>query len=118
MLELTGRGERIRTSDLMVPNDRRGKNVSYCLFESCSHQEISSVLHSFPFHSIRYRLCAENSVHKLATEILDVGFCRLTQRVMKRHANAFSVAHPLPQFDDFECYFLKSAIQFTMTLIC
>src|SRR5688572_1795807 len=67
MLELTGRGERIRTSDLTIPNDRRGKNVSICLFESCSHQRISSVLHPFPFLTSRYRLCAENSVHKLAT---------------------------------------------------
>src|ERR1044072_8138738 len=67
MLDLTGRGERIRTSDLTVPNDRRGKNVSLCLFESCSHQGISSVLHPFLFFTIRYRLSADNSVHKLAT---------------------------------------------------
>ena len=68
MLDFTGRGERIRTSDLTVPNDRRGKNVSICLFESCSHQGILSVLHPFPFFPIRYRLSAENSVHKLATK--------------------------------------------------
>jgi len=63
----SGRGERIRTSDLTVPNDRRGKNVSICLFKSCSHQGIPSVLHPFDFLTIRYRLCAANSVHKLAT---------------------------------------------------
>jgi hypothetical protein len=68
MLENNGRGERIRTSDLTVPNDRRGKNVSICLFESCSHQGILRFLHSFPFFTIRYRVCAENSVHKLATK--------------------------------------------------
>ena len=71
MLDLIGRGERIRTSDLTVPNDRRGKNVSICLFESCSHQGISTVLHPFLFFTIRYRLRAENSVHKLATTIWD-----------------------------------------------
>jgi len=47
-LNNSGRGERIRTSDLTVPNDRRGKNVSICLFESCSHQGISSVFTSLP----------------------------------------------------------------------
>ena len=67
MFENNGRGDRIRTSDLTLPNDRRGKSVSICLFESCSHQGISSVLHSFPFFTIRYRLIAKNSVHKLAT---------------------------------------------------
>ena len=55
------------TSDLTVPNYERGKNVSICLFESCSHQEISRFLHPLPFFTIRYRLSAENSVHKLAT---------------------------------------------------
>src|ERR1041384_52929 len=67
MLELIGRGEWIRTSDLTVPNDRRGKHVSICLFESCSHQGISKVLHLVSFLTIRYRLSAENFVHKLAT---------------------------------------------------
>jgi|SRR5882672_9097168 len=33
-----GRGDRIRTSDLSVPNQWFGKNVSICLFKSCSHQ--------------------------------------------------------------------------------
>jgi hypothetical protein len=46
-----------------------GKNVSICIFESCSHQGISRFLHPFPFFTIRYQLCAENSVHKLATNI-------------------------------------------------
>ena len=64
-LNVSGRSERIRTSHLTVPNDRPGKNVSICLFESCSHQRILSV-HSFPFFTIRYRLRAEDSVHKLA----------------------------------------------------
>ena len=67
VIDLTGRGEWIRTTDLTVPNDRRGKNISLCLFESCNHQGISRVLHPFPFLNIRYRSSAENSVHKLAT---------------------------------------------------
>jgi hypothetical protein len=41
-------GERIRTSDLTVPNYKRGKNVSICLFESCSHQGISRRFTSVP----------------------------------------------------------------------
>jgi hypothetical protein len=44
--DINGRGERIRTSDLSVPNDRRGKNVSLCLVEGCSHQGISRVFTS------------------------------------------------------------------------
>jgi hypothetical protein len=72
LLSVTGRGERIRTSDLTVPDDMRGKYVSICLFESCSHQGIRRFLHSFPFFTIRYRWCAENSVHKLATGLVMV----------------------------------------------
>src|SRR5882724_3861674 len=48
-LKINGRGERIRTSDLTLPNRSCGKNVSSCLFESCSHQGIIEFLHSFPF---------------------------------------------------------------------
>jgi hypothetical protein len=46
-----GRGERIRTSDLSVPNQSFGKNVSSCLFKSCSHHRFSRV---FTFRPIRY----------------------------------------------------------------
>jgi hypothetical protein len=64
---VNGRSERIRTSDLTVPNFEARKNVSFCLCESCSHRGISSILHSLPYFTIGYRLCTENSVHKLAT---------------------------------------------------
>ena len=65
MLDLIGRGEWIQTTDLTVPNDRRGKNVQYLPFDVCSHQRISNVYirsHSLPFV---YRLDAEDSVHKI-----------------------------------------------------
>ena len=48
---IIGRGERIRTSDLSVPNQRFGKKLSFCQFESCSHHEFARVLRLFP---IRY----------------------------------------------------------------
>jgi hypothetical protein len=48
---MNGRGERIRTSDLSVPNRWPGKNVSYCLFKSCSHHRFTKV---FTFRPIRY----------------------------------------------------------------
>ena len=55
-----GRGERIRTSDLSVPNHRFGKKLSFCHFESCSHHEFIKVLRFVP---IRYQwlsaLCCE-----------------------------------------------------------
>jgi hypothetical protein len=47
-----GRGERIRTSDLSVPNHRFGRNLSFCDFESCSHHEFIRVLR---FVAIRYQ---------------------------------------------------------------
>src|SRR5262249_24604871 len=65
--EMNGRGERIRTSDLSVPNHRFGKKLSFCHFESCSHHEFVRVLRSFPFLISHYPRCAANSVHKLAT---------------------------------------------------
>src|SRR6266498_3204475 len=64
---IIGRGERIRTTDLTVPNRWSGKNVSLCLFKSCSHRRFSRVLHSFPSATARYTSRAGNSVHKLAT---------------------------------------------------
>ena len=66
-LEIIGRGERIRTSDLSVPNHRFGKKLSFCHFESCSHHEFIRVLRFFPIRCQAYMCCAENSVHKLAT---------------------------------------------------
>ena len=47
-----GRGERIRTSDLSVPNHRFGKTLSFCHFTSCSHHEFVRVLR---FVGIRYQ---------------------------------------------------------------
>jgi len=72
MLDLIGRGERIRTSDLSVPNHRFGKKLSFCHFESCSHHEFTRVCGSFTFPITRCLLCAENSVHKLATRFWGV----------------------------------------------
>ena len=51
VVDMNGRGERIRTSDLSVPNLGYGKNVSFCLFKSCSHQGFTKV---FAFRPIRY----------------------------------------------------------------
>src|SRR5207302_8809594 len=62
-----GRCERIRTTDLTVPNQRLGKNVSFCLFESCSHQGFIGFLHFFTSAPIRWQSNAVNSVHNLAT---------------------------------------------------
>ena len=53
--------------DLGLMNHHPGKDLSICLFKSCSHQTIPSIYHSFPFSTIRYLSCAGNSVHKLAT---------------------------------------------------
>jgi len=64
---LIGRGEWIRTTDLTVPNRRPDKNLSFCLFKSCSHQENQGFCSSFPFVASASRCGAENSVHKLAT---------------------------------------------------
>ena len=69
MLDLIGRGERIRTSDLTVPNYKRGKNVSIAFSKVAATKEFRSFLHLFRFFTIRYRFCAENSVHKLATTL-------------------------------------------------
>ena len=54
---LIGRGERIRTSDLSVPNHRCGKKLSFCHFESCSHHEFISVLRFVP---VRYQRLTAN----------------------------------------------------------
>jgi hypothetical protein len=57
----------------------------------------------------------------LATEIsgfVNVGFCGPTLSIVKPHANAFFSGTRQTRLDDLEAYFLKSAIQFTMTLIC
>src|SRR5260370_2489600 len=46
-----GGADGTRTHDLCVANRTTGKTLSICLFESCSHQEISRV---FPFFPIPY----------------------------------------------------------------
>src|SRR6266545_286194 len=54
---IIGRGERIRTTDLTVPNRWSGKNVSLCLFKSCSHRRFSRVLHlSHPLRPVTRRV--------------------------------------------------------------
>ncbi len=45
----------------------KGKNLSFCLFKSCSHQEFLSILQSLTFLIIAYQPRAVNSVHNLAT---------------------------------------------------
>ena len=47
-----GRGEWIRTTDLTVTNDRRGKNVSICLSKVAATREFRAFYirsHSLPF---------------------------------------------------------------------
>ncbi len=53
-------------------NRHPGKNVSYCLFKSCSHQRFSSILHSFPLRTVPYTSCAVISGHKLDTSFWGV----------------------------------------------
>jgi hypothetical protein len=53
--------------NLGVMNHNLGKNLSICLFKGCSHQEFLSILHSFPFLTVRYSSRAVYSGHKLAT---------------------------------------------------
>ena len=48
IIDAIGRGERIRTSDLSVPNHRFGKKLSFCHFKSCSHHVFFRVLWFFP----------------------------------------------------------------------
>src|SRR5437899_12287188 len=48
---LIGGAEGDRTPGLRIANRTTGKTLSICLFESCSHQEISRV---FPFFPIPY----------------------------------------------------------------
>ena len=48
-------------------NHHFGKNLSLCLFESCSHQEFSRILHFSPSSTMTYWSNAVNSGHKLAT---------------------------------------------------
>src|ERR1051325_4061783 len=43
------------------------KTFKYLPFSKVAATKDSRVLHPFPFLTIRYRLSAENSVHKLAT---------------------------------------------------
>src|SRR3982074_1772197 len=45
-------GAETRTPDLGVMNYHLGKNVSYCLFKSCSHRRFSGILH-FPPHPLQ-----------------------------------------------------------------
>ncbi len=56
---MNGRNERIRTSDPSVPNQGFGKNVSVCLFKSCSHQRKIMVFRfvPIPYHSIYVACC-------------------------------------------------------------
>src|ERR1051325_7514320 len=56
------------TDDLGVMNHQLGKNLSLCLFKSCSHQEFSTIFHSFCFFTVRYNPRAVYSGHKLATK--------------------------------------------------
>jgi len=59
IIDAIGRGERIRTSDLSVPNHRFGKKLSFCHFESCSHHEFIRVLRflAIRYHRIRAIYC-------------------------------------------------------------
>jgi hypothetical protein len=67
MVELIGGAEEGRTPGLRIAKWTTGKNVSYCLFESCSHRRNIRV---FPFLPIPYHRIAVASgffVHVLAT---------------------------------------------------
>ena len=50
-MSFIGGAEGDRTPDLRIANRTTGKTLSICLFDSCSHQEISRV---FPFFPIPY----------------------------------------------------------------
>jgi hypothetical protein len=47
-VHVIGRGERIRTSDLSVPNHRFGKKLSFCHFRKLQPPRVYRVLRSFP----------------------------------------------------------------------
>jgi hypothetical protein len=65
-----GRGERIRTSDLSVPNEGLGKNVVFAFSKVAASKDFLGFLHSVPFATVRYTSRAGNSGHKLATRAL------------------------------------------------
>src|SRR4029450_80488 len=67
--DLIGSGGRDRTADLGVMNHHPGKNVSFCFFESCSHQGFPTILHPFPFATFSCTGSAVYSGHKLARRI-------------------------------------------------
>ena len=66
-LNNSGRGERIRTSDLSVPNQWFGKNVSFAFSKVAATNDFLWFLHSVTLSRVRYTSRARNSVHKLAT---------------------------------------------------
>src|SRR6185295_7896353 len=74
IIDAIGRSERIRTSDLSVPNHRFGKELSFCLFESCSHHEFVRVLRFFHIRCQRMtatccELCPQIGHKKLRSSV-------------------------------------------------
>ena len=63
--EVSHNGEKIDRT--WVVNHHSSKNLTICLFESCSHREYWPILHSSRFVTVASPYCAVHSGHKLDT---------------------------------------------------
>ena len=68
---VVGRGERIRTSDLTVPNEEGFENLTNWFQSSCSHEQNQGFLNLLTFVTILYHSHPIYSCHKSATAIFD-----------------------------------------------
>ncbi len=117
IVRFIGRAEGSRTRGLRIANRTTGKNLGYCLFKSCSHQEISRVFLflPIPYHRI-YVACSyfcprighlgfrypdELSDSKLLAWLIDLCLAELRHHQFQglRSLNS-RLVEPPPQSDD------------------